>query len=409
MKPFMQAVASDSAMPADSLEDVLHRVRALAPQIRAAALQTENDRRVSTELMSALRETGALDLMRPHRFGGLELGPHALIRLGLEIGRSCGSTAWCASLSNCNAWFASFWPVETQAAIWGQNPDALVAGVAAPTGRVERVPNGYAISGAFPFASNCDNSEWIFVSAIVPADADEPAHTAWFMLPLAELTIDQSSWHVTGMQGTGSKTVRAAEPVFVPQARVIFYDDVVAGTTPGALLPGSTVARYGYSTFGAAALVGPMLGMAQGALDWFVETMKSKVRLSLRPGAPIPAGASPLIQARIGAASAMIDAAVALLLHDLQPAEAHAERGGTLDDETRVRIRRNFGFAAQQAIAATNLVAEAAGGSASAVDVPIQRFWRDVNAAGRHVSLDTQGINAMVGQERLGLPLMGSF
>lgn len=402
-------IADGMVRETGSLDDVLDRVRALVPDIRAEARRTEEAGRVSAEAMARLRETGALVLTKPGRFGGMELGPQALIRLGHELGRACGSTAWCASLANCNAWFGAFWPIEAQQDIWGGDIDALVAGVAVPTGRVERVEGGYRVSGKFPFASNCDNAQWIFLSGSMPAVGDGTAVTTWLMVPRDELEIDHMSWRVSGLQGTGSKTVSRETPLFVPEHRALSYEDVAANRTPGGKDPANRMARFGYSTFGAAALVGPMLGMAQGALDWFVEAMAAKARIMLRSGASLSAALSPFVQARIGAASAGLEAAMALLLRDLTAAEAAIDAGRQLDVEQRVGIRRALGFAARQAVLTTNLLAEAAGASAAGLDTPIQRLWRDVNAAGRHVSLDPQAIDAMVGQERLGLPVTGSY
>ena len=75
----------------------------------------------------------------------------------------------------------------------------------------------------------------------------------------------------------------------------------------------------------------------------------------------------------------------------------------------RIRIRRDIGFAAQQAVHAVNLLFEGAGGSATSLDTPIQRFWRDINAAARHASLEVQAIYALYGEERFGLPPVGQF
>ena len=50
-----------------------------------------------------------------------------------------------------------------------------------------------------------------------------------------------------------------------------------------------------------------------------------------------------------------------------------------------------------------------AGASASELDKPIQRFWRDLNAGARHVSLDVDGINMAVGQDLFGVPVTGPF
>lgn len=405
----MATLVRNQAHETGWLDEVLARVRALEPDIRARARETEDAGRVSADMMALLRATGALDLTKPRRFGGLELGPHALILLGHAIGRACGSTAWCASLANCNAWFASFWPIKAQEDIWGNDPAALVAGVAVPTGKVERVAGGYSVSGKFPFASNCDNSQWVFLSGALPAGDGGPAVTTWLMVPRDELEIDHASWRVSGLQGTGSKTVSRGTPLFVPAHRALSYDDVAANHTPGAADPANRMARFGYSTFGAAALVGPMLGMAQGALDWFVETMGAKVRAMLRSGTPLSVASSPFVQARIGAASAGIEAALALLLRDLAAAEATIAAGESLGTDQRVAVRRALGFAARQAVSVTNMLTEAAGASAAAIDTPIQRLWRDVNTAGRHVSLDPQAIEALVGQERLGIPLTGTY
>jgi 3-hydroxy-9,10-secoandrosta-1,3,5(10)-triene-9,17-dione monooxygenase len=39
----------------------------------------------------------------------------------------------------------------------------------------------------------------------------------------------------------------------------------------------------------------------------------------------------------------------------------------------------------------------------------LQRFWRDVNAAALHLSLDWEAIAAMYGQQKLGLDPVGLY
>jgi 3-hydroxy-9,10-secoandrosta-1,3,5(10)-triene-9,17-dione monooxygenase len=169
------------------------------------------------------------------------------------------------------------------------------------------------------------------------------------------------------------------------------------------------MAGFGFAAMGAVTLVAPMLGMAQGALEWFVETMRSKVKASLKPGAPASVAQTAAAQARVGEASARIDAAVTLLLADLEPLEAKIRAGEDLTVPERIRIRRDIGFAAQQASAAVNLLFEGAGAASAALDMPIQRYWRDVNAAARHASLDVQAIYSITVQERFGLEPTGQF
>lgn len=399
-----------TAEQAPTLDVLIDRARALRPMLQERANQTERDGRVSDDVTRQLVDAGLYRLGQPKRFGGYELGPTALLQLGFEIGRSCGSTGWCAMIANVNAWLASYWPLEAQEDIWSKQPDNLVTGTFVPTGKCQPTDGGYLIHGRWPFASNCDNSDWLFVSALIPPEeTDQAPGVGWFMVPRDALVIEQDSWKVAGMQGTGSKTLVSDQPLFVPLHRTLRFSDVVSGTTAGQALPDNPLASFSFTTWGAVTLVAPLLGMAQGSLDWFVDTMRSKVKSSLKPGAPVTAAQSPHIQHRVGDASARIDSAMALLLADLSPLEKKVWSGEKLSDAERIRIRRDIAFAARQAAQAVSLLFEGAGASSMATDAPIQRHWRDIGAAARHASLDVDAIYQMAGQEQFGMPQTGQF
>lgn len=402
----MQPVAQHEAA---SIEALVERAKSFLPMLKEAAPSNEANRRVSPAVIGALNEAGLLDLMKPARFGGHEFGPSAVIRVCFEIGRGCGSSGWCAMLANISSWFVSYWPLQAQQDIWESDPNALICGVFIPTGKCEVVDGGFNISGRWPFASNCENVDWIYVSAMLEDPATNKVGPALFLIPMASLQIDQSTWHVSGLAGTGSKTVYIEEPVFVPAHRMVRFSDINSGNAPGQQLPNNPMSHFWFSTFAASGLVAPLLGMAQGALDWFADAMRTKARVSMQPGAPISAAASPFAQEKAGIASTAIDSAYALVLRDLEAAEAKIFGGEQLTQTERVNIRRDFGFCAQQSRLAVDTLMAAAGASASELDKPIQRFWRDLNAGSRHVSLDVDGINQIVGQNMFGLPITGPF
>lgn len=394
---------------APSIDALVARARSFIPMLQEASPQNEANRRVSADIIKTLNDAGLLDLMKPARFGGREWGPSAVIRVVFEIGRGCGSTGWCAMLANISSWFVSYWPLEAQQDIWDENPDALVCGLFVPSGKAEVVDGGYRISGKWPYASNCENSDWYYVSCMVPDAETGDAFPGLFLTPAASLNIDQSSWHVSGLAGSGSKTLYAEEPVFVPAHRMIKFHDIHSNNTPGQKLPDNPMSRFWFSTFGASGLVSPLLGMAQGALDWYGEAMQKKVRVAMKPGAAGTSASSPSVQQRAGFASGAIQSALALVLRDLESAEVKIFAGEELSQTERVNIRRNFGFCALQAREAVDSLMLGAGSSGSELDKPIQRFWRDINAGARHVSLDVEGINTMVGQDLFGLPVIGTF
>lgn len=168
------------------------------------------------------------------------------------------------------------------------------------------------------------------------------------------------------------------------------------------------MSSFGFTTFGPTALVSPILGMAQGALDSFIQMAQTRVRAA-KPGMIVPVANSPMIQNKIGAASATIESAYTLLVSSVAAAEDKVWRGVPLEVGERIAIRRNQGFAAKQSVAVVNDLFAKEGAAGSDLAAPLQRFWRDVNAAALHLSLDWEAIAAMYGQQQLGLEPVGLY
>lgn len=391
------------------VDEMLQRARELRPFLEERARQTEIDGRVSTQATEKFVAGGFFNLLKPKRFGGYEFGPAAITQIGFELGRACASSSWCVTVGNVGAWAAACWPLEAQMDVWGKDPDTLVAGSVIPTGKCEAVEGGFVVEGRWGFASNCDNAQWIYIAAVLAGKDGAPASSCWFLIPRDELRIDHDSWRVSGLQGTGSKTVYTASPVFVPAHRMILFSDLAEGRNPGRAVEGNIVAHFSFPTFSAFALVGPILGAAQGALDAFVEMMRAKIRASLRPGVALTAAQNPHTQVTVGAASAAIDAAMLVLTSDLTAAEEKVRNGIELTVEERIKVRRSMAFGARQATEAVNMLFEGAGATALELSLSVQRHWRDANAGARHMGLDPNAIYGLVGQERFGLKPMGQF
>lgn len=408
----MHATAEDLTLRAGAspsrpaFDDILDRVKKLGPKIAERARATEQAKRVSAETMEELRATGLFKAMQPARFGGYEYPPSVLVKTGFELGRHCGSTAWCGTLAVCFGWMTSFFPLEAQEEVW-DNPENLLAVSYLPSPKVTIVDGGYKIAGSWPWASGVDAATWMILSGLIP-NADGPPGLAWFLVPVKDIVIDHGSWNVAGLQGTGSKTVRVDEPVFVPKHRVLPMGAIMSGKVPGLEIKGNVQARFPYPTFGPTALVAPIVGMAQGALESFIEIASGATRMA-RPGVFVKVAESALIQRLVGQNAAYIDAARMMMLTSLQEGEEILADGGTLSIEQRVRIRRNHGFAARSSAEATNAIYAKSGAQAAEDTMKVQRFWRDANAAALHASIDWDMLSEMYGTQQLGLQPVGIF
>lgn len=400
----MDARVTETPTSQSTRGDMVERARSFQSALRETAAATETNGRVSERAMQTLNEAGLLNLLKPARFGGTQLGPSTIFAVSVELARACASVGWCAAVANTGTWMLSKWSIEAQEDVWGENPDAIVCATGAPTGKAAPVDGGYELTGQWPYASNCENSQWCILSCMVQPSGDAPAGPALFLVPAALLQVDQSSWQVSGLAGTGSKTLHAPQPIFVPAYRMVRFADIVGGTTPGEQLPDNPSAHFAFATFSASPLAGALLGMARGAQDCFAETMKAK----MQPGGKTAAD-NPFLQQRLGWASAATDSAYALLLNDLQAAESAIFSGEQLSAGDRIRLRRDCGFGAQQARAAVDILMSVAGASSADLGKPIQRFWRDVNAGARHAALDADMVNTQMGQHIFDLPITGAY
>ncbi len=386
--------------------DIIARIRKLAPEISARALSAEKAKRVPAETMEALRDANVFRTMQPRRFGGYEYGPVELAQIGFELGRACGSTGWCGTLAVCFGWKTAFFPLEAQQEVW-DNTDNLLAVSYIPSPKVETVDGGIKLAGSWPWASGIDSATWLILAALLPGK-DGPPMPAWCLVPVRDVVVDHDSWNVNGLRGTGSKTVHIKDAVFVPSHRILPLPAVFAGKVPGLQVPDNAPARFGYPTFGPTALVAPIVGMAQGALDAFTDAARDAKRMA-RPGVFEKVAESALIQSLIGRTAAQIDAARTLMLTSLAEGQDVILNGGTLEIEQRVRIRRNHGFAGRTSSDVVNELFQKSGAQAADEKNNVQRFWRDANVAAQHASLDWDTLSALYGTQQLGLQPQGVF
>ncbi len=175
--------------------------RALKPIFRDAARDTETNRRVPKKTMEHLRDAELTKLVRPARFGGFEYGLTELAQIAFELGSVCGSTGWCGSLAMCYQWMTSYFPLEGQQDVWS-DPDNLVAGSYNPSKECEIVPGGIKLAGAWPYASNCENSQWLMLGALMP-NAKGPPDVMWCLVPITD--IDRRSGHLVHQRPAGNR------------------------------------------------------------------------------------------------------------------------------------------------------------------------------------------------------------
>ncbi|HVC57319.1 MAG TPA: acyl-CoA dehydrogenase family protein [Stellaceae bacterium] len=383
--------------PPDAAE-LLARAEALVPVLRERAGRAEELRRLPDETIADLHQSGLFRTLQPKRVGGSQLPFRSLVELVAVIGRGCGSTAWVLANLAAHHWLLGMWPQQAQDEIWGQSPDNLIgSALTFPRGRARRVDGGYRLTGRWPFSSGVDPASWNLIGAIVLDEEAGASEPRIFALPASDYTIIDT-WHVIGLAGTGSKDV-AVEDVFVPEYRTIAVNQITGGPNPGSEVNPAVLYRLPAISLFAFCIAGVSLGIAQGAIEYFTET--TRTRTSYYTGRSLADFVT--LQIHLAEATAITDAARAVILTDCDEATRIVTEGQMPSLEQRARYRRDGAYAATMCTRAVDVLFGAAGGGAIYERNPLQRAFRNVHAANAHYVLNWDINGAMYGRVALGL------
>jgi 3-hydroxy-9,10-secoandrosta-1,3,5(10)-triene-9,17-dione monooxygenase len=379
-------------------EDVLAAIRALAPTLRERAAEAETLRRVPDTSIKELEDTGFFQLLQPKAFGGRAADPLVFYSAVKEIAKACGSTGWVASVVGIHPWHVALYDPRAQQEVWGQDPKTRIASSYAPTGKATRVDGGFRLSGRWHFSSGCDHAQWALLGCLVPDAEGNPVDMRTFLIPRTEYRIDDV-WDTVGLRGTGSNDI-VVEDVFVPEYRALSFGPVTALKTPGHELNHEPLYRLPYAGVFTTTISTPIVGIAEGAYDSYVEATQQRFRVSY--GQKV--AEDPFAQVRIARAASDIDASWLQLTRNIGEMYALARRGEELPTELRTRTRRDQVIATERAVAALDLLMENAGGNAMRTGPnPVQRAWRDAHTGRGHAANDPERALLLFGQTALGL------
>jgi len=392
-----------SAKP--TVAELIERARTIGMIAREKALETEQQRHVSADLIGVMRDSELFRLMQPERFGGFEYGYDAFVEIVAAIAAGDGSTGWVYSLGAVHPWLIACYPEETQQEIWNEDRDAIAAVSYAPTGKAVPNKDGYRLTGRFSFASGVDNANWGIVGGMLPLK--DNLKPGFFLVPRSQFSI-HDDWFTMGLAGTGSKTI-VVEDQFIPAHRTVTFDDMLTGNGPGTASNPNALYRQPMLAVVPYCLVSPALGMARGALEAFKEQVAGRTTRGAVAGGNNKMSEFTTIQMRVAEATALIDAAELMIHRDICDTLNIVESDKPVDVKLRMRNRLTHSFATKLLVQAVDAVFLAAGGSALGLQHPVQRFWRDIHAASSHISLNWDSVSAMYGQHVFGLEPRGQY
>ena len=382
--------------PETTHEELLNEARGIGELAWRLREQTDRERRMPDEIMDALRASGLTKLNRHRRWGGAGADPMTTLDVGRELARGEPALGWVFSLLAMHDWYMAFTSEELQHEVYTAEPDAFIVDNIAPMGEVERVSDGYLVSGHWRFTSGIEWSNWVAVGAITtPPDADEDEHVAFF-IPKSDLTV-VDDWYTMGLRGTASRAIDV-ERVFVPTHRMFPYHRLA--TERGPVAEEGPLWRVPLMTMMGACIFVPSVGISQRMVEEFRTFTRNRIR-------PFEGGAeqraNPMAQLSWAEAATQWDATWALARAYVQEGWDQAVAGDwALTDENRAKYFAWRGYIGKTSAELCQKLFLGAGGNSLAETSPLQKLFRDVHSAAVHIGIDSGDGFASRGRVAMG-------
>ncbi|MFZ2176011.1 MAG: acyl-CoA dehydrogenase family protein [Rhodococcus sp. (in: high G+C Gram-positive bacteria)] len=360
---------------------VLDRIEQFSDELRAEGAEGDKLMRLSDTSAKRLRDAGVIRMLQPKEYGGLESHPREFAETAMGIGAIDGATGWVSGIVGVHPWELAFFDRKAQDEIWGEDPDMWMASPYAPMGVAKPVDGGYILNGKWSFSSGTDHCGWIMIGAAV-GDADGkrlmPPKVLHVLLPRSDYDIDQDSWNVVGLRGTGSKDL-IVKDAFIPTYRTLEADKVFDGSAPKEAGRTQTLYNFPFSCIFPLGITSSLIGIAEGALACHLDAQRVRVAVT---GTAVKD--DPYVLFAIGEAAAEIAASRAAILETVDRFWDMTEAGREISFELRAIGRRTQVSAAWRAVRAVDEIFARSGGGALQLNTPMQRFWRDAHAGLTH-------------------------
>jgi len=334
--------------------------------------RARKDRMIPAETVEAIRQTGLFRSFVPTRMGGLGATPQQWLRALIALAERDMGTAWTSGIISVHAFQISLMDNETKQEIYGSSPDTLISSTYNPFGaRTQVTEGGVMLSGRWAWSSGCDHCSWVLLGTLVEG---RPLIQT-MLVPRSDYRIEDT-WHVMGLQGTGSKDIVIDEPVFVPNRRIHSQMDGYHAMRDE---PGTLYAIPWAQIF-AATVAAPQIGAARRALRLFTE------KATTSSTDPTKLKGDPDILRRVAEAKALIDGAEETLLRNFTAMVDCLNRGEEIPLLDRVRYRYETGSIATQMMKAIDLLFEVGGGRSVFTGSELQDIWHDIHITRAHVA-----------------------
>ena len=341
--------------------------------LQASAALADAKGELQPDQIRLIQDSDWLRMLAPSAVGGRELALPEVVRLEEALSETDGSCGWVVTLCAGAGWFTGFLPPALGRQIMA-TPRVCLAGSGAPTGFAQRDGDGWLLEGQWRHASGSQLATHYTFNAQLQEggqplrDAQGQPRTCAFVVPAAQVTVHDDSWHSIGLRATTSCAFS------LQQVRVsgdhAFVIDTAHATASGPLY------RFPFMALAFVTLSACVLGMARHFLALAKPFTHRRIPLLDGPSAPS--------QALWQTSHDALDTHRSGFYAALDQAWQMSVKGQPMDSDQEARLVDICLALVRQCREAVDGLYPCCGLQAADPRTEINRVWRDFHTASQH-------------------------
>ncbi|MED4601990.1 acyl-CoA dehydrogenase family protein [Paenibacillus validus] len=382
------------------IEDLLARAEAIGKLAEAEAVEADKNARFSERVAQAIEEAGFHKLMRPKKYGGLQVDLGTYVDIVRTVARHSVAAGWLVYFYSMHELWVAYLPTKGSDEIFKKG--GLLADVVAPIGRVEKEGDGYRLYGHWNFCSGVLWSDWVGLGALVELPDGQGPEYCLMAVPKSDFKIVEN-WDTIGLRASGSNGV-VVDGAFVPLHRVFPAGRALATGLPAGkdYDPNDPVYRMPFMPLFLLGFLPVVLGGVDKIVSLFQERTEKRVRVFKMGAKEKEAASSQRVMAEMKIQLHALEGVVNCYVDQLN--EWQQEGKIAVSDEERERLFAMRGYVARSSAELALKALLTLGGTSIFKGDPVELVVRDLIAAASHPNQLYEDSMAAYGRTMFGMP-----
>lgn len=385
-------------------QQLLNHATGLVPYLQKFGTMIDEERHIPDEVIQKVSDAGLFKLGTPKEYGGHDVSIRAMVEIISEVAKGNGSVGWVVQIINGNNYNASLsLPPDVLDSIFNQVEEIRFCSVLlARKAVVKKVDGGYLVEeGFWGFGSGSKHATHALLN-LKDVNSMQEGKAMEMMLavvPMNEVTI-VDDWYTMSLKGSASNSLELKN-VFIPDKYVITQEMNQGDSLPAPLKGRERYRPYVQHIISITTGISAILGLARGAVEYFVERAPHKgITMTIHTSQ----AAVGHIQYKVGLAAMKVESAHLHISRTIDNLERHVQNAEPFSLKAMAQLQTDMTYAAMLCWEAVDLLMAESGGSVIADSNRLSQIFRDIRGGSNHALTTASTGLELYGRVLMGLP-----